>query len=175
LNSVPDKPDDAWLRRTRQHGRDLKLAAWKAMAGVHYDALLSSADTALSFLQHSTPSVRNAALHVCRDYWKCENDARYLTHCLERARTDPDDRCRESAICALGLAFKASKDRGIQRPLARLVLDSANSNRIRNVAYLAVRTIEDGLRFEYTLSHAPGDGLLDIDWARVNELSAGSE
>jgi hypothetical protein len=84
---------------------------------------------------------------------------------------DPDEGPRAGAICSLGLAFKASKDRGIQRILARLVLDSANSDRIRNVAYLAVRTIEEGLRFEYTLSHAPGERLLDIDWGKVNELS----
>jgi hypothetical protein len=169
-----NNPD--WLAKRRAHRRESTIAGWKVMAGEQFQLLMSSADSALSLMRHSTADVRAAARSVCLQYWHCEHDERYVSACIELATTDPVEHCRIGAIRALGIALSGTKDRRIQHFLAQIVSDAQNSNSVRNAAYVAVDWVENGPTVEFATWIPTADEMLfDIDWDRIRRLSRESD
>ncbi len=128
----------------------------KELAGAHYDALMRTKETAMSFLSTSDDRLCLAAACVCHAVWKCGPDPKLTQACRRIATSRADESTRIYAISLLGTVLDSSRSRDNSRFLADLAMDSTNGIEVRREAYWALVRVErgeDGMDFDVSLKN----------------------
>jgi hypothetical protein len=154
----------------------------KGLACDQFDRLWNSREAMFQLITDPNPNVRAAAMICGYTKWRCGYDYKYQMLCRQMAKDD-SGQPREVAITYLAEIFRNTQDRDIQRILAHIVCDSAETPYMRNHAYRALRDIEcgfdpeviaDAIRDTILLTKGQPVAMMRIDWHLVEQL-AGEE
>lgn len=118
-----------------------RMEQFAKLAGPHAWTLLRGQGTAYKFLDHGDPNLRAAALDTIS---QAKNMAIWAgTKVMAMAAMDIDYGVRIAAAGACGSIFAKTKDRGVERFLASIVMDVSQHTYIREIAYHALYRVHD--------------------------------
>jgi len=103
--------------------------------------LTESYSKAFSYLSHSKPEIRSAAILACQIKWSKEISREFVEECLRMATLDLDNAVRVAAATALGECKKNSRDPEMSRGLAAIASDLNQSLWLRYTAFIALRKV----------------------------------
>ena len=140
---------------------------WKRLAGNYNAELLQSADHALSYLKHSDPNARHAAIWILQDLWR---PIGLSAICQHMAEVDSSEQVRCAALISLSRLYQGTSDFAIGQYLANIVDSQAYPLALRKHAY-------DGLFQVYSVPVCnwpfmqEGFSFPDgVDWAFVHSV-----
>ena len=149
--------EEVWLRRRRSMAREYSAA------------MMASRESAESFLNHSEPQLRQAALLCLKYDW--EPDAAYQQHCERLLLEDSDVRVRSLALACLAECCRGTDHVRIGRLFASLVREESVATSLRCTAYRALFTLR-GMPPESVLQVATSKFRFpeEVDWALVDSF-----
>ena len=114
--------------------------------------------------------VRFAALVLMTHHWQSTES--FAGKCENLTTNDPDPVVRATAIGCFGCIYARSNNQRVEKLLARIVFDEAESRRIRERAYFSLLTVNGE-----TFDHMPlAESVInfrmpeDVDWGFVRSF-----
>ena len=143
------------------------------LAGSFLPVMLESRASAESFLHHSDPQLRCAAIFIIRRRWGAT--AELAQACEDMLFSDPSLKVQLQAVAALDGCYFGTDDPRIEATLAKLVCDDSQPDDLRRSAYVALFNIS-GMPVDAVLRAASPALRLpqDVDWAFVKGFCRGS-
>jgi len=141
-----------------------------ALSDVEREVLALNSELITTFLEHRDPIRRCAGLIALRRRRQCE--AHVVEIILRLATSDRELRVRIRALEALSAIYEGTQDRIAMRAVAALVIDTAQPEKVRALAYDVLVCIDNRPYNERPVVIAHADALLqvreeDVDWKYV--------
>ncbi len=138
------------------------------IAGSLTPALFESIEKAAELLQHDSPNLRKAAIHVLAYYWSIRPNGPIAETIRSMARSDVDVNVKREALSGGACIYAGTDDVELGELLARKVLDEVSGIDSREEAYHGLRRLQhrwQPLKLSLSFSFPS-----DVDWAYVRRF-----
>jgi hypothetical protein len=146
------------------------LQQLKTFVGPQLDLLLHNKEATEPYLDDPDPRMRWAAVILMTDHW-APTDA-FKIKCENMAANDSDEGVRAKAIGCLGTCFAGTGERRIERFLAQIVLNDAQTYPVRRSAYAALLFVNGAYRMPSAGSMLNLNIEQDVDWDFVRSMES---
>lgn len=106
---------------------------FERLAGPELENMLKGREETLSYLKHTDPNCRCAALSLLTDHWKAGEANTIALEVI--ALTDPETMVRCVALFCLGSIYRNTRNARVGRILAQVATDESQHPKTREAAY----------------------------------------